>query len=218
MSVFSHGVAGINAQPVRIASRLTDALASPVIPPIRCSRSCAADPEHRCGLSDFDGVSRKGSRRVRARRPARLWPYPRRLWKQTCRSPGVQSMSDQSRPYRTAAVIPAAGRGVRLGPGAPRRSARWVARPCSSTRYGPWRRPVPSPWSWSSRRRTAPTRSRTCSTSTPCPSAPTTSSCPAATPARSRCGSASTRCPRTSPSSSSTTRRARWCPSTRWTR
>lgn len=29
-------------------------------------------------------------------------------------------MSDQSRPYRTAAVIPAAGRGVRLGPGAPK--------------------------------------------------------------------------------------------------
>lgn len=29
-------------------------------------------------------------------------------------------MSDQPRPYRTAAVIPAAGRGVRLGPGAPK--------------------------------------------------------------------------------------------------
>ncbi|MER6117062.1 2-C-methyl-D-erythritol 4-phosphate cytidylyltransferase [Streptomyces sp. A0642] len=29
-------------------------------------------------------------------------------------------MSDQSRPYRTAAVIPAAGRGVRLGPGTPK--------------------------------------------------------------------------------------------------
>ncbi|MFK0257351.1 2-C-methyl-D-erythritol 4-phosphate cytidylyltransferase [Streptomyces sp. NPDC090445] len=29
-------------------------------------------------------------------------------------------MSDQSRPHRTAAVIPAAGRGVRLGPGAPK--------------------------------------------------------------------------------------------------
>ncbi|MEW2087509.1 2-C-methyl-D-erythritol 4-phosphate cytidylyltransferase [Streptomyces sp. NPDC005283] len=29
-------------------------------------------------------------------------------------------MSDESRPYRTAAVIPAAGRGVRLGPGAPK--------------------------------------------------------------------------------------------------
>lgn len=29
-------------------------------------------------------------------------------------------MSDQSRPYLTAAVIPAAGRGVRLGPGAPK--------------------------------------------------------------------------------------------------
>ncbi|MFH8474577.1 2-C-methyl-D-erythritol 4-phosphate cytidylyltransferase [Streptomyces sp. NPDC018000] len=29
-------------------------------------------------------------------------------------------MSDQSRPYRTAAVVPAAGRGVRLGPGAPK--------------------------------------------------------------------------------------------------
>ncbi|MFF2011906.1 2-C-methyl-D-erythritol 4-phosphate cytidylyltransferase [Streptomyces sp. NPDC058195] len=29
-------------------------------------------------------------------------------------------MSDQSRPSRTAAVIPAAGRGVRLGPGAPK--------------------------------------------------------------------------------------------------
>jgi 2-C-methyl-D-erythritol 4-phosphate cytidylyltransferase len=29
-------------------------------------------------------------------------------------------MSDVSRPYRTAAVIPAAGRGVRLGPGAPK--------------------------------------------------------------------------------------------------
>ncbi|MDP5313642.1 2-C-methyl-D-erythritol 4-phosphate cytidylyltransferase [Streptomyces poriferorum] len=29
-------------------------------------------------------------------------------------------MSDQSRPCRTAAVIPAAGRGVRLGPGAPK--------------------------------------------------------------------------------------------------
>lgn len=29
-------------------------------------------------------------------------------------------MSDQSRPYRTAAVIPAAGRGVRLGRGAPK--------------------------------------------------------------------------------------------------
>ncbi|AZM90282.1 MULTISPECIES: 2-C-methyl-D-erythritol 4-phosphate cytidylyltransferase [Streptomyces] len=29
-------------------------------------------------------------------------------------------MSDESRPHRTAAVIPAAGRGVRLGPGAPK--------------------------------------------------------------------------------------------------
>ncbi|THA72605.1 2-C-methyl-D-erythritol 4-phosphate cytidylyltransferase [Streptomyces sp. A0958] len=29
-------------------------------------------------------------------------------------------MSEQPRPYRTAAVIPAAGRGVRLGPGAPK--------------------------------------------------------------------------------------------------
>ncbi|MFD9637319.1 IspD/TarI family cytidylyltransferase, partial [Streptomyces violascens] len=29
-------------------------------------------------------------------------------------------MSDESRPFRTAAVIPAAGRGVRLGPGAPK--------------------------------------------------------------------------------------------------
>ncbi|OPH11529.1 2-C-methyl-D-erythritol 4-phosphate cytidylyltransferase, partial [Azospirillum brasilense] len=29
-------------------------------------------------------------------------------------------MSDDSRPSRTAAVIPAAGRGVRLGPGAPK--------------------------------------------------------------------------------------------------
>ncbi|WP_371677416.1 2-C-methyl-D-erythritol 4-phosphate cytidylyltransferase [Streptomyces sp. NBC_01276] len=29
-------------------------------------------------------------------------------------------MSDQTRPHRTAAVIPAAGRGVRLGPGAPK--------------------------------------------------------------------------------------------------
>lgn len=29
-------------------------------------------------------------------------------------------MSDESRQYRTAAVIPAAGRGVRLGPGAPK--------------------------------------------------------------------------------------------------
>ncbi|WP_405807698.1 2-C-methyl-D-erythritol 4-phosphate cytidylyltransferase [Streptomyces sp. NBC_00210] len=29
-------------------------------------------------------------------------------------------MSDESRPYRTAVVIPAAGRGVRLGPGAPK--------------------------------------------------------------------------------------------------
>ncbi|NUK25000.1 2-C-methyl-D-erythritol 4-phosphate cytidylyltransferase [Streptomyces lunaelactis] len=29
-------------------------------------------------------------------------------------------MSDESRPYRTAAVIPAAGRGVRLGPGVPK--------------------------------------------------------------------------------------------------
>ncbi|MGW0555531.1 2-C-methyl-D-erythritol 4-phosphate cytidylyltransferase [Streptomyces sp. NPDC002926] len=29
-------------------------------------------------------------------------------------------MSDESRPYRTGAVIPAAGRGVRLGPGAPK--------------------------------------------------------------------------------------------------
>ncbi|MFD5149107.1 2-C-methyl-D-erythritol 4-phosphate cytidylyltransferase [Streptomyces sp. NPDC058401] len=29
-------------------------------------------------------------------------------------------MSDESRPHRTAAVIPAAGRGIRLGPGAPK--------------------------------------------------------------------------------------------------
>ncbi|MGG8408891.1 IspD/TarI family cytidylyltransferase, partial [Streptomyces sp. 12297] len=29
-------------------------------------------------------------------------------------------MSDESRPFRTAAVIPAAGRGLRLGPGAPK--------------------------------------------------------------------------------------------------
>ena len=105
-------------------------------------------------------------------------------------------MSDESRPYRTAAVIPAAGRGVRLGPGAPKALRALSGTPMliHAVRAMAASRAVSlvvvvAPPDGARRGQD------TCSTSTPCPSAPTSSSCRAVRPARNPYGSASTPCP-----------------------
>lgn len=161
-------------------------------------------------------------------------PYPCRLRTQTLNAqpmsdePGTPSPSSSTAGSRaaapagsghtTAAVIPAAGRGVRLGPGAPKalRTLNGTPMLVHAVRAMAGSRAVSLVVVVAPPDGAAEVEALLNGHS--CPRAPNSWSYPAVTPARSPSASGSAYSPRASPRCWCTTRPARWCPSTPWTR